>query len=140
MGARGPVPKRSSERRRQNKESRADTVQAAGAVPVPALPKSAHSIARRWYRSLRMSGQAQYYEPSDWAAALLVAEQMGRLLEAGSAVGGPAFTALWSAMNDLMTTEGARRRARIEVERGAVQEEAPPGVSAIEEYRLRMQP
>lgn len=153
MGARGPVPKRSQERRRRNSDSQANTVKVSGAVAAPACPKDAHPIARRWYRSLRLSGQAQYYEPSDWVAALLLVEQMSRLLnpqtiitKAGDALviesplGGKEFTAIWSAMNDLFTTEAARRRARIEVERegDAQVEAAPPGVAALTEYRKRM--
>jgi hypothetical protein len=81
------------------------------------LPENTHPIARRWYRSLKESGQAALYEPSDWAAAVLVAEAMTRLLASArlSAVG---FAAVWSAMGELLTTEGARRRARVELERG----------------------
>lgn len=140
MGRRGPVPKRSSERRRRNADGRPERVALTGEVRVPALPKDVHPIARRWYRSLRQSGQARFYEPSDWAAALLVAEQMTRLLASQRAIAGPAFTALWSAMSDLLTTEAARRRARIEVEREVTTEDvAPAGVTAIEEFRRRMQ-
>ena len=153
MGARGPVPKRSQERRRRNAESQSEKLKVHGLVSVPTLPKTAHPIARRWYRSLAQSAQCQYFEPSDWAAALMVVEQMTRLLDPQAVVtkegdvvmvqgplGGPAFASLWSAMADLFTTESARRRAHIEVERLAEQESAAPeGVSAIADFRKRME-
>lgn len=48
------------------------------------------------------------------------------------------FGAIWSAMDDLLTTESARRRARVEVQRGASDEEEKPGVTAIKDYRKRL--
>ncbi|SDY13610.1 hypothetical protein SAMN05216215_1020111 [Saccharopolyspora shandongensis] len=46
------------------------------------------------------------------------------------------FAALVSAMSDLLVTDGARRRVRVEIER----EQAAPstGVSALEEYRKQL--
>ena len=141
MGSHGPVPKRSQERRRRNSDSQAGTITVARVVPVPACPKGAHTIARRWYRSLRLSGQAPYYEPSDWAAALLLVDQMTKLLSDTEPIRASSFAALWSAMGDLFTTEAARRRARIEIEResGEESEEATPGVAALADFRQRMQ-
>jgi hypothetical protein len=102
----------------------------------PQLPEGVHSIARRWYESLQRSAQVELYEPSDWAAAVFVAEAMTRLLRAEklSAVG---FAAVWSAMGELLTTEGARRRARVEIERGKPAE-TPKGVTKLQEYRERL--
>jgi hypothetical protein len=138
MGARGPVPKRSSERRRRNVDNQAEKVEAAGEVRIPTLPKGTHKIARAWFRSLQASGQAAYYEPSDWAAAVVVCEQLTRLLAGGKAISGPAFAAVWGAMADLLSTEGSRRRVRMEIERSGAEEETPPGVTAMEDFRRRM--
>ena len=78
---RGPVPKRQAERRRRNKDAVVDTVVMEGAVKPATLPHSVlHRVAREWYRSLKRSGQAQFFEPSDWAAAVLVAEAMSKVL------------------------------------------------------------
>lgn len=134
-----PLPKRNAERRRRNAESKNDQARRRGRVPVPAAPKHLHEVARRWYLSLRHSGQSDFFEPSDWAAALYVAEAMTRNLEA-SRFSAQMFGAVWAAMEAMLTTEAARRRARVEVERDLAESAAPPppGVSAIEEYRARM--
>lgn len=115
MGARGPAPKRSTERRRRNKESRPQKITATGSVKPPRVSAHWHPIAKSWFTSLRDSGQSEFYEPSDWQAARYVAEIMSKHLKGKpSAV---LFGAIWSAMTDLLTTEASRRRVRLEVER-----------------------
>ena len=136
MGQRGPVPKRSTERRRRNKDNAVETVSAAGEVRRPDPDPDWHPIALAWFDSLGESGQAQFYEPSDWQAARYVAEVMSRHLSAGR-LSAQLFAAVWSAMGELLTTEAARRRARVEVEREG---KAPvdAGVSVLDEYRARL--
>jgi hypothetical protein len=130
-----PTPKRNAERRRRNKGSQADVVHRAETVSAPPPPPGLHPAALRWYEALQQSGQSEYFEPSDWAAALYVAEAMTQNLNA-SRFSAQLFGVVWSAMDDLLTTEQARRRARIEVQRelGDVQPERP-GITAIAEYR-----
>lgn len=138
MGARGPVPKRSTERRRRNKESKVETAPAVVAdVAIPKANTRWHPIARDWFTSLSESGQSQFYEPSDWQAARYVAEAMSRNLKQTTRFSAVMFAAVWSAMGDLLSTEAARRRVRMEIERGAV-DEAPAGVTAISDYRRRL--
>lgn len=138
MGERGPVPKRSSERRRRNKQSKPQKVAPVKAkVRRPPASKHWHPIARSWYASLGDSGQAQFYEPSDWQAARYVAEMMSRHL-AGSKPSAQLFAVLWSAMTDLLTTEGARRRVRLEIERNDGAEKPPAGVTALDDYRRQL--
>lgn len=158
MGARGPVPKRSSERRRRNKESKPtkakagkpkaaakpkakpDQVAVTDAIEIPGrrpAKKTWHPIAREWYDSLADSGQAEFFEPSDWSAAFYVAEVMARHLQA-KRLSAQLFGSIWMAMGELLTTEGARRRARIELEREAGGDEQPAGVTAISDYRKRV--
>lgn len=122
MGARGPVGKRSEERRRRNKPEGPELVQAPSGPPVdvPDLPEPDgdwHEIATDWYLSLRESGQAAFYQASDWATARYAAELMSRLLKSDRAPNGQLVAALNSVMGSLLTTEGDRRRARIELER-----------------------
>ena len=114
----GPVPKRSDQRRRRNKPDGPELVKAPGGtrLEVPPADESWHPIAARWYASLRESGQSQFYEPSDWAMAVLLAEAMSRNLKSGRFSAQLLQTVL-SGMTDLLTSEGARRRARIELER-----------------------
>lgn len=136
MGQRGPVPKRSSERRRRNKESKPDRVKKGNEVKRPRVSSHWHPIAKSWFTSLEDSGQAQFYEPSDWQAARYVAEVMSRHL-AAKRLSAQLFASLWSAMTDLLTTEGARRRVRLEIERGEVPEK-PAGVTALDDYRRQL--
>lgn len=136
MGTRGPVPKREDVRRRRNKDEAGPVTRGQGArhVPVPRTDPEWHPIAQRWFKSLKESGQSHWYEPSDWAAAVYVAEAMSRNLSANdgkfSAV---LFQSVMSAMSELLTTEGARRRARMELEREESAEDA--SVTAIADYR-----
>ncbi len=136
----GPIPKRAAERRRRNKpEGGAVTPVAApvAAVECPPASDAWHPIARDWYKSLATSGQAVFYEPSDWATAQYVAEAMSRGLES-SRFSAQLFAAVSSAMTELLTTEGARRRARLEIERGPVQDKEPAAVTALSDYRLSL--
>lgn len=139
MGTRGPVPKRSEQRRRRNKESRPEKVTAPAApVDAPAEKRTWHPVAKEWYRSLKESGQAQFYEPSDWQAARLVAEELSQYLRSKKR-SAMMFAQLWSAMTDLLTTEGARRRVKIEVERGAPEDNGEDAeIASLDEYRRRV--
>ncbi|MFI6496901.1 hypothetical protein [Nonomuraea typhae] len=106
-------------------------------VVCPPADESWHEIARDWYESLSKSGQSVFYEPSDWASARYVAEAMSRGLEA-SRFSAQLFAAVSSAMTELLTTEGARRRARLEIERGGSTDVAPADVMALDDYRAAL--
>lgn len=161
MGQRGPVPKRSSQRRRQNKESEPEKVEApAVEVERPAADEDWHPVARAWFESLAVSGQSVFYEPSDWATAVLVAESISRelkpqvvgmmtdengaQLEPAFAVvpmKGAALSAYLKAMTSLLVTEGDRRRAGVELERASAGGSVAgddAGVTELDEYRRRL--
>lgn len=132
----GPIPKRANQRRRKNKPEGCEILKAPTNPVAPAVPTALaewHPIARTWYESLAESGQAQFYEPSDWATASYIAEAMSRNLHAGR-FSGQLFAAVLAGMTELLTTEGARRRARIELERGEPKAELP-GVASMAKYR-----
>lgn len=140
MGVTGPIPKRSEERRRRNKDVGPELIQAPSGGPddVPDLPDPDplwHPIAADWYLSLRESGQAAFYEPSDWAVARYVAELMSRGLSSDRAPNGQYVAALNSAMSSLLTTEGDRRRARMELERKKPVGPQLASVSPLDSYR-----
>ena len=134
----GPVPKRSSERRRRNKESAVDTVrvEVGAGVEIPKPHSTWHPIAKRWYLSLPGSGQSSFYEPSDWALAEYLAEAMSRNLKQGARFSSVLFASVMSGMNDLLTSEASRRRVRLEIERGDAPAESA-GVTALADYRKR---
>ena len=140
MGTHGPIPKRSEERRRRNKDDGPELVQAPSGPPsdLPELPEpdgSWHPVATEWYLSLRESGQAAFYQPSDWAMARYAAELMSRGLMGDRPPNGQYVAALNSVMASLLTTEGDRRRARIELERKPTVKAVPASVTAIADYR-----
>lgn len=156
MGSRGPVPKRTDQRRRSNKPDTPVKSASTGADAKPlAASKDWHPIARQWYRSLEKSGQSVFYQASDWATAYLIAESISRDLkpqpigvhpETGKAVmatipmKGASLAAYLKAMTALLVTEGDRRRSRIELERSKASDEEESGdVAWIDDARRRLQ-
>lgn len=139
-GRSGRTPKRSEERMGHRSKAEMAAVQKvpvqASVVDQPPADPAWHQLARDWYESLAESGQAIFFEPSDWAAARYVAAIMTRNIEA-TRFNGQLFGSLWQAMNDLMTTEGSRRRLRLELEREKVDTGARVA-SIIADYRMRI--
>jgi hypothetical protein len=115
-GRGGPVPKRAEDRRRRNKVN-IDTVEMVGEVEIPPADDNWHDLAIEWYESLAKSGQSRYYEPSDWTTARYIAEAMSRNLLNPRGFSDKLFAAVLSGMGNLLTTEGERRRVRMEIER-----------------------
>jgi hypothetical protein len=139
--------KRSDQRlghRTAAEQARTDTsAKAAGGVVWPAVPKEWCGAARRWFRSLQRSGQAVYFEQSDVEAAMFLGWAMTEVVKAGERgkFSPTAFGEVWGAMGDLLTTEGARRKARIELQQpDAADDETPSaGVSHLDAMRARME-
>ena len=131
----GPVPKHSSERRRRNKTSQAETIKLPGArVPAPRAKTTWHQTMKDWYAALSKSAQAQYYEPSDWAEARLWCDVMSRSLSSPKPVSAHLLAAFSAFSTRLLTTEGDRRRVRLEIERGQV---VPTPVTSLASFRTR---
>lgn len=141
MGNRGPVNKPKGQLHgHRSKEELADVDRAPAAehVEVPEPEPGWHEIARKWFVALGESGQAVFYEPSDWAEARLIAEVMSRALEADK-VNGPLLAALQAGSTRLLATEGDRRRMRVELQRGkTVDADEEAAVADLEEYRARL--
>lgn len=142
MGARGPVGKRSDQRLGHRAKAEAEEVTkvevAAPVVPVMEPDADWHPIAQDWFRSLGESGQSVFYEPSDWMTARYVAEAMSRNLSDGK-FSAMLFASVMSAMSSLLTTEGDRRRLRVELERQApVDADEEAAVAALDEWRDRL--
>lgn len=155
-----PTPKRAAERRRRNLESQVDAVTMTGAVKAPPAGRGWHPIARRWYLSLKESGQSAYYEPSDWAYAQLLADQLSRALRYADgehlptedAEGNPLpkplpgpmraslLATILDGMGNLLTTEADRRRMRLEIERGDGEQPEVQSASATMAAALQVMP
>lgn len=155
MGQHGPIPKAPEQRRRRNKPAvPIDRTQGAQGAQPPAAEESWHPIARAWYESLAASGQSFWYEPSDWATALMVAENISRDLKprpigvhpetgepvlAKVAMSGASLSAYLRAMTNLLVTIGDRRRAAVELEREtAVSEGSDEVVVDLDAARRRL--
>ena len=141
MGARGPIGKRSEERMgHRSKEEKDSITKAPSGSPldVPDLPDPDplwHPIASDWYLSLRESGQAAFYQPSDWAVARYAADLMSKVLMSERGPNGQLVAALNSVMSSLLTTEGDRRRARMELERKKPAGQTDADVTVLDDYR-----
>lgn len=139
MGVHGPIPQREESLVRGHRDVR------AGDIPVtkgtarggkPLNGKSTwHPLAKQWFNSLKKSGIADYYEQSDWATALIVAEELSNYLKTDPMRrNGQMLTTLLATMTSLGATEGERRRMRIELEPPKIQE-VPASVTAISNYK-----
>lgn len=132
----GPPPKRDAERRRRNKDAvETETVDIATLVgtevEVPVPDEDWHPIATMMWESLQRSGQAIFYEPSDWASAYLMCESLsrdlgeqvvgvtptGQVLRDVIPLKGASLSAYLKLFASLMMLEGDRRRLRVELER-----------------------
>lgn len=137
---RGPVPKNSAQRRRTNKlEVEVSKGQSAPpeSITVPDPEPGWHPSALRWYESLAKSGQHAWYQPSDWAEAHVWAELLSQQLE--SSRPSAMLLAAWSAASArLLTTEGDRRRVRIELERGKGDPDKDAAVVSMQAWRAEL--
>lgn len=146
----GPPPKREEERRRRNKDvvpvEKVDIAELVGQdVEIPVADPDWHGAARSVYESFTRSGQAIFYEPSDWSFIYVTCENLSRLLmpqpivvtdEEGNRtvemhtvpMKGADFAAFIKAMGVVLATEGERRRSRIELERADAKNKMGDGV------------
>src|SRR5690606_5848610 len=109
----GPVPKRTDQRRRRNKEN-GDVTRARSTAPVGEVPEADpdwHPVAIEWFTSLGESGQSQFYEPSDWAQARYIAHEMSRSLEVPRLFG-QALAVSTGSITEIHTTVGSCMPAR----------------------------
>lgn len=132
----GPPPKRSTQRRRRNAPSKPVTkAEADGVVRGPKLTGKHTAVARRWYERLQMSGQAQFFQESDWSAAELVVVAIDAYVRKPTAM---MLASITSAQSNLLVTEGDRRRLSVELESAEESEEGEADVSELDDYRNRL--
>lgn len=158
MGTRGPAPKRKSQRlghiSKAEREKVTKAAVASKALPMRSNPKW-HAVAKRWFDSLRTSGQSQFYTDSDWATAYVIAESMSRELKPQPVTIGHGDTAetimvemppkgaslaAWlKGMTSLLVTEGDRRRVSLELQQPKPADAEGGGdVSWIDDARQRL--
>lgn len=137
-GFNGPPPKRSDERIRRNKpEVEVDKVEMIGTVEVPELGLTdPHELIADFYESLKQSGQARYYEPSDWQYARITLHFLDRLVKSAKP-SGQMLATITTSLSNLMVSEGDRRRLRMEVERNTGAGDAEDNVVDVAEMFRR---
>jgi len=138
----GPIPKRDQERTRRNKPENEGGVSLAkgtayGGDPFP-VKDHWHDMAKEWYESLSDSGIAAFYERSDWATAMIVAEELTHYFNSPtSRRSAQMLTALFAMMTSLGATEGDRRRMRIELEKPK-EATRSASITAIDGYKSKL--
>ena len=137
MGQKGPVPKRSTERIRRNKDGgEIETIEAIGPVETPDLGfADPHPMIVDLYNSLSESAQSRYYEASDWQFARFTLHFADQLVKSGRP-SAQLLAAVNQSLTDLLVSEGSRRRVRLEVERNQAEGTV---LDVAEMFRQQMQ-
>src|SRR5699024_1364313 len=109
MGSRGPIPKRSEERIRRNKDEVEITkIQAGDVVEQPSLGlDDPHPMIVDFWDSLGESAQNRFYEPSDWQYARFTLHFADQLSKSGPP-SSQLLAAVNAAVGDLLVTEAQR--------------------------------
>lgn len=136
----GPVPNRSDDLSRERDANRGDrspiTKGELRPVVVPHADPEWHPIADKLYRSLKSSGQSDFYQNSDWALAYSLCDDLSHFKQSGKRSAQMAQT-IYSALSNLLVSEGDRRRVRIELSAPEAEEE-PASVTAIDAYKKQL--
>jgi hypothetical protein len=99
----------------EHEDPRYLTTSKARRMAVPAIPEANpqwRPIVRSWYNSLKLSGQTQLWQPSDWTTAVLAAQAYHMFLQTGN---GQILVTFNRMSERLGCTEIDRKRARIEL-------------------------
>ncbi|WJN63101.1 terminase small subunit [Streptomyces phage phiScoe44] len=114
----GPIPNREADlaRPRERKGSDVQPVTRGEMLPtkVPNADREWHPIARRLWDSVKASGQTAFYQQSDYAVLYSLCDDLSHFKKSGKRSSQMAQT-IYSALGNLLVTEGDRRRARIEL-------------------------
>lgn len=155
MNLTGPIPKREEQRVGSGSGEPITKIAMEGEVKAPSLRQYQNMLTqpltKGFWESLKESGQAKYYEPSDWMTALTALHLLDlqirpyinkeQKLVYGS-VSPTMVAAVWQMLTSIAVTEGERRRLRIEVDRSTGVDEDGAKVipiSKVYEDRLRAQ-
>lgn len=119
MAQYGPIPKRDDERIRRNKPDQPTLKIIPGEnlkVEAPLfILDNPNPLVIDYYLAMQKSPQAQYFQQTDWIHAQAVLTLLNEQLNARQK-NGQIIAVIMSELGKLMTTEGERRRLRIEIE------------------------
>lgn len=145
----GPVPNAPTDLSRERDANRAGRPDAKKGVLVPCSPlpmdRGWTQAAKNLYTGMIGSGQAAFYQASDWALLWFLCDQVSRYTQpratdgkAESYVSGQALAAINNMASRLLFTEGDRRSLRIELEAPKVESDEPTqGQVAVRTYQER---
>ncbi|WP_455583896.1 phage terminase small subunit [Kitasatospora aureofaciens] len=136
----GPVPNREADlarpRERKGSEIQPVTKGVMREVEIPGGDPDWHPIARRLWDSLESSGQADFYQNSDWAFAYSLCEDLSVYKQSGKR-SGQMLQTIYSAFERLLVAEGDRRRVRIELHEPEPEVQSA-AVLAIADYKKEL--
>lgn len=134
MGTRGPVPKRTENRVRRNK-SEMENVSVAGGrkVTIPRMNGQWSPVAKMMWRAAKESGQARFYESTDWATLYSLCDQMTYAM-AQKKRPAQLIQTIYSELGNLLFTEGARRRVQVELFRPEEEQSSSTQSEAMERW------
>lgn len=139
-----PIPKRSDQLHNKRGGRLDGLTQLEIANPYVDQPEGNpdwNPIAKQWYESLPESGQSHYYQASDWATAYMCADLISREFdraddpETKKGVSAMMMHEIFAQAGNLLTTEGERRRLRLELIRAEKKDDGNEVVTAMEQYK-----
>lgn len=130
MGARGPVSKRPGQKlghpmysQAASEATRVPNQSPSGPTSQPELvfPDGSEplEVTRGLWESMARSGQAELFQESDWYACMLMVFSIDRLVREAMVKGtwkSAQLMQLRGMLSDMLATEAARRRLKIEVQ------------------------
>ncbi|MEU5403725.1 hypothetical protein ABZ348_31040 [Streptomyces sp. NPDC005963] len=136
----GPVPNREADlarpRERKGSDVQPVTKGLARETKIPNADRSWHPIAQRLWDGMKSSGQADFYQNSDWALAYSLCEDLSHYKKSGKR-SGQMLQTIYSAFERLLVAEGDRRRVRIELTEPAPENDSA-SVVAIADYKREL--
>lgn len=136
----GPAPARSEDlarpRERKGGDVQSVTTGQLREVTIPHKNQEWHPIAIRLWDGLKTSGQADFFQNSDWAFAYSLMDDLS-YYKSASRRSSQMLQSIYSALERLLVTEADRRRVRIELS-APEPEGQPAAVLAIAAYRAEL--
>jgi hypothetical protein len=128
----GPAPNPSNKRRRANKPASyglAEPIQAGLAAAAPdELGFAAHFLVNDLWEALKTSVEGQFYSRADWQRVRMELWYANKVIKGRGTPWATSWSAVQSALNDLLISPADKRRIGIELKRAA---EDPDEVAAV---------
>lgn len=115
----GPIPEREDNLARPRERKGSDIMSVTKGTlretKIPRVSDDWHPIAKRVWEGAKTSGQADYYQNSDWAMLYSLCDDLSYYKKSGKR-SSQMLASIMAGLTTLMLTEGDRRKARLELE------------------------